>query len=101
MGYKKGIWPSNPEPGKGGRPPIKRANRYGRELGIKKDLWTKEIAEIIIKDYRDDYPDLENNKNFVESQLQEEEKKFQRALGNGLKEFNKIKIAGNISEIGR
>jgi len=97
MADNKGICPSNTEQGYVVRRLIRRAIRYGRELGIKKDLWTKEIAEIIIKDYRDDYPDLENNKNFVESQLQEEEKKFQRALGNGLKEFNKIKIAGNIS----
>jgi alanyl-tRNA synthetase len=97
MADHKGVCPSNTEQGYIVRRLIRRAIRYGNALGIKKEMWTNEIAKIIVEDYKEDYPELEKNKNFVENQLQEEEEKFQRALGNGLKEFNKIKISGNIS----
>ncbi len=97
MADHKGVCPSNTEQGYIVRRLIRRAVRHGNALGIKKEMWTDEIAKIIIEDYKEDYPELEKNKNFVETQLHEEEEKFQRALGNGLKEFNKIKAGGNIS----
>jgi len=97
MADNKSVCPSNTEQGYIVRRLIRRAIRYGNALGIKKDLWTKEIAEIIIDDYKEEYPELEKNKDFVKKQLQKEEEKFQRALENGLKEFNKIKMAGSIS----
>jgi len=93
----KGVCPSNIEKGYVVRRLIRRAIRYGRMIGIKKEMWASEIAKIIIDDYKEEYPELEQNKNFVEKQLKEEEEKFERALENGLKEFNKIKGEGRIS----
>ncbi|MFH1671215.1 MAG: alanine--tRNA ligase [Candidatus Portnoybacteria bacterium] len=91
MADDKGIVPSNTDQGYIVRRLIRRAIRYGRQLGIKKDLWTKEIARVVINDYKDIYPELERNKDFVIKNLDEEEGKFDKTLENGLKEFNKFK----------
>lgn len=63
---------------------IRRSVRYGHLIGIK-DKFTKKIAEIIIKDYKKDYPELEDNKKFILNELESEEEKFEKTLINGLK----------------
>ncbi len=89
MADDKNIVPSNLDQGYVVRRLIRRAIRYGRELEIKNDLWTKEIAEIVIKDYKDTYPELEKNKEFIFNNLDEEEQKFKKTLERGLREFEK------------
>ncbi len=91
MSDDKNITPSNTDQGYIVRRLIRRAIRYGRQLEIKKDLWTKEIAQIVIDDYKDIYPELERNSEFVLNNLDEEESKFKKTLENGLREFNKLK----------
>jgi len=62
IGDDKGIVPSNVDQGYVVRRLIRRAVRYGRQLEIKDELWTKQIAEIVIEDYKEVYSELEKNK---------------------------------------
>ncbi len=90
LGDEKGIQPSNVEQGYVLRRLIRRAVRYGKIIGIDK-IFTFEIAKVIIKEYSDDYPELKNNKDFIEEQLIREEEKFGKTLEKGLKELEKLK----------
>ncbi len=97
MGDPRGVAPSNKERGYFVRRLIRRAIRYGREIGIRPDLWTNDLAREAMMIYNEIYPELERNSEFVFSELQKEEKKFNTTLAKGLKEFRKIKGKGSIS----
>ncbi len=88
----RGIIPSNVDQGYVVRRLIRRAIRYGRQLGIKNQEggWTKEIAKIVVHDYGEVYPELRKNIDFVIEQLKGEEAKFSKTLEKGLKEFNEL-----------
>ncbi|MDP2708459.1 MAG: alanine--tRNA ligase [bacterium] len=96
MGDEKGVPPSNTDQGYVVRRLIRRAIRYGRQIGIAEESWTKEIAKIVIHDYQTAYPELRNNADRVIEQLKAEEAKFKKTLEQGLKEFEKL----NQAEIG-
>ncbi len=91
MGDDKGVAPSNTGQGYIVRRLIRRAIRYGRQIGIKEELWTKEIAKIVAHDYQETYPELKKNIDRVIAQFKEEEIKFAKTLEQGLKEFEKMK----------
>ncbi len=78
------ISPSNVEHGYILRRLIRRAIRYGHIIGIK-DKFTRQLAEIVIKIYKKDYPELEKNKEFILNELEIEEEKFEKTLINGLR----------------
>ena len=88
LGDDKQIKPSNTEHGYVLRRLIRRAIRYGRQLGIK-DNFTVKIAKTIIPIYSD-YQELERNHKFICQQLEEEENKFNLTLEKGLKRFQEI-----------
>ncbi|MDD5554873.1 MAG: alanine--tRNA ligase-related protein, partial [Patescibacteria group bacterium] len=90
IGDDKGVTPSNTDQGYIVRRLLRRAIRYGKQLGIKEDLWTKEIAKIVIHDYSESYPELRRNANFIIEQVKEEEEKFSKALERGEKKFAEI-----------
>ncbi len=90
IGDHKGITPSNTDQGYVLRRLIRRAIRYGRQLGITQTLWTKEIAQQVISDYQDIYNELTQNQNFILENLDKEEEKFSRTLEKGIIEFNKL-----------
>jgi alanyl-tRNA synthetase len=90
IGDEKGVSPSNTGQGYIVRRLLRRAIRYGRGLGINQELWTKEVARVVINDYEKTYPELTRNQAFIEENFDKEEEKFNRTLENGLKEFNKI-----------
>jgi alanyl-tRNA synthetase len=90
VGDDKGVAPSNTDQGYIVRRLLRRAIRYGRGLGIAKEMWTKEVASVVINDYQETYPELGRNQTFIEENFDKEEEKFNRTLENGLKEFNKI-----------
>jgi len=90
MADDKGIVPSNLEQGYVVRRLIRRAIRYGRQLDIKKDLWTKELARVVINDYKDVYNELERNQEFILNQLDQEEAKFKKTLEKGLRQFERL-----------
>ncbi|OGF31649.1 hypothetical protein A2533_02785 [Candidatus Falkowbacteria bacterium RIFOXYD2_FULL_35_9] len=90
MGDDKGITPSNVDQGYVVRRLIRRALRYGMQIGIAKESWTYDIAETIISDYSEIYPELDRNKNFILNSLNDEENKFIKTLEKGLIEVEKI-----------
>jgi len=89
MGDDRGIAPSNTDQGYIVRRLIRRAIRYGKQLGIEQKLWTKEIVSMVIKEYEDTYPELVRNKDFILEQLDKEETQFLKTLEKGLRELEK------------
>lgn len=89
LGDEKGITPSNVGAGYILRRLIRRAVRYGKLLGINY-VFTFKIAELVIEMYKDTYPEVNKNKDFVINQLVTEEEKFGKTLEQGLKVFDKI-----------
>ena len=105
LGDDRGVSPSNVDQGYVLRRLIRRAVRYGMQLGLQ-DGFTADIALTIIDQYREVYPELERNRSFVLEQLLLEEKRFQRTLNQGLKEFEKAigrlnQVSGQIDDLQR
>lgn len=94
IGDNRGVSPSNTDQGYIVRRLIRRAIRYGRQLGIAGVLWTKEIANVVINNYQNVYPELIKNKAFILDNLGKEEEKFEQTLEKGLVEFNKLSADG-------
>jgi alanyl-tRNA synthetase len=82
-----GVTPSNTEQGYVLRRLIRRAVRYGRELGVKNFI--KHVAVSVFEIY-DDYPILKKNKDKILDELEKEEKRFLETLEQGIKMFEKI-----------
>lgn len=95
MGDERGVGPSNTDQGYIVRRLIRRAIRFGRELGISAEQWTSGIAAMYIKSYHEIYPELKKNEGFIMTELEKEEKKFSETLEKGEKEFSKL--SGDIS----
>lgn len=95
IGDDKGMVPSNADQGYVIRRLIRRAARYGKQLGIN-SIFASKIAEGVIDMYQDAYPELIKNKDFIINQLVKEEEKFKETLERGLKEFERLeKISGH------
>jgi alanyl-tRNA synthetase len=103
------IEPSNAERGYVLRRLIRRAIRYGKQLGIN-NIFTFKVADAVIDIYRDTYPELKEKKDFIKEQLTREEERFGKTLERGLKQFenqkskiknqndkSKFKISGEIA----
>ena len=89
LGDDRGVSPSNTDQGYILRRLIRRAVRYGMSLGMAEGF-TAEIAQVIIDQYKDVYPELSRNAAFVTEQLKLEEGRFARTLKQGEKEFEKV-----------
>ncbi len=86
----EGITPSNTEQGYVLRRLIRRAIKYGKDLGISKEKdITTPLTKEILKIY-DDYPELKKNQKFIIDELNKEEDKFEKTLEKGLNKFKKI-----------
>jgi len=81
-----GVIPSNKDRGYIARRLIRRAVTYGQKLGIEHDF-TTEIADVIVSEYAQIYPELKNPK--ISEELKKEELKFRQTLGKGLKLLEK------------
>jgi len=86
-----GAEPSNKDQGYFTRRLIRRAVRFGHQLGIE-DNFTKEIAKTVIETYGDYYNDLVENAERIYKMMDDEEKKFKKTLGKGLRELESIKL---------
>ncbi len=97
LGDTKGVTPSNVDQGYVLRRVIRRAVRYGRQIGLDQGSLSK-IAVKYVEKYQDVYPELKTNENKIILELNKEEEKFSKALEDGLKEFNKVVkfIQGNV-----
>ena len=89
MGDDRGVSPANVDQGYVLRRLIRRAVRYGMEIGMP-DGFTGEIAKVIIEQYKDVYPELKRNEAFVLEQLALEETRFAKTLKQGNREFEKL-----------
>ena len=78
-----GILPSNEGRGYVLRRLIRRVARHGRLLGIEGKFLTK-VAQTVIDECRDGYPELEEKKDFIFNVLVQEEDKFSKTIDQGL-----------------
>ena len=89
LGDEKGVTPSNVDQGYVLRRLIRRAIRFGLQIGIPEGN-TPEIAQVVIDEYSIMYPELNKKAEFIKRELALEEKRFQRTIKQGLKEFDKL-----------
>ena len=62
---------------------IRRASRFGGKLGLNKPFLA-EVAEAVIKNYGEAYPELEKNKKTILDNLTREETRFHRTVESGM-----------------
>lgn len=89
LGDERGIVPSNVEQGYVLRRLIRRVIRHLKKLGVEEPVITS-IAEVVIRDYGDIYPELVKNHDFIIEELTKEETAFNKTIHQGLREFNKL-----------
>ncbi len=91
IGDESGIRPSNKDQGYVLRRVIRRLIRYAKKLNIDiSSNWEKDLAEIVIEQYKDYYKEIEKNKETILQVISEEKIKFNKTLEKGLKEFEKV-----------
>ncbi len=88
LGDTKGIVPSNTDQGYILRRIIRRAVRFGRNIGLPQGALNN-VSKTIIAKYADVYPELAVNSARVYEELEKEENKFSKTLQQGLREFEK------------
>jgi len=84
-----GALPSNVEAGYVVRRLVRRAVRYGRELGIHQNF-TGRLSGEVIDVFCDVYPDLAGRRAAIASALDQEETRFKETLERGLKRVEKV-----------
>ena len=89
LGDDKHLPPSNLGQGYVLRRLIRRAIRQGNLLKINQQF-LPELARLVIDLYREVYPELERNKEFIIEHLTQEEQKFSKTLRRGLRKFDQI-----------
>jgi alanyl-tRNA synthetase len=84
-----GVVPSNTGQGYVMRRLIRRAVKYGLDLGITQNL-TSQLAPVVREIYGEDYLEIVANYDTVLAALEKEERLFRQTLVKGLKELEKI-----------
>lgn len=87
-----GIMPSNEGRGYVLRRLIRRAVRHGRKLGISRSFMS-ELAETVIRESCDGYPELEEKREFIVQVLTQEENKFDKTIDQGLQILQEMQAA--------
>ncbi|MDR0322015.1 MAG: alanine--tRNA ligase [Treponema sp.] len=89
LGDPKAVSPSNVGAGYVLRRLIRRAVRHGRKLSDN-GVSLFHIAEVVIEQSKNSYPELEENRTFIMNELNKEEEKFKETLQKGEHEFEKL-----------
>jgi alanyl-tRNA synthetase len=97
LGDPCNIAPDNKDQGYVLRRLIRRAICVAKNLNIEKEF-TAELAQVIIKNYQNEYKELFDNEEFILEQLKQEESKFSQTLSKGLKEFEKLISQNKLDE---
>lgn len=84
-----GAVPSNKDQGYFTRRMLRRAVRFARDLGIESWL-SAEVAKVVIAEYGHHYTELVEQKDFIITEIENEEKQFLTTLEKGLREFEKM-----------
>ena len=88
-----GALPSNEGRGYVIRRILRRASRFGRNIGLKKPFLHK-MVEQIVKMMSDFYPELKEKQKHIEKVILSEEESFGKTLDRGLNHFEKIILKG-------
>lgn len=78
-----GILPSNEGRGYVLRRLLRRAARHGKTLGIDK-AFLCEICDVVIRDSKGAYPELEEKKDYIKKVIQLEEERFSQTIDSGI-----------------
>ncbi len=89
IGDPKGVSPSNVGAGYVLRRLIRRAVRHGRKLGIE-NTFLADLSVSVIENFKNAYPELEQNAEKIKQELTAEENKFGQTLRKGEAEFEKL-----------
>ena len=89
IGDQRGVTPSNVDQGYVLRRLIRRAVRYGKQIDMAAGSCSA-VAQVVIDMYKGAYPELEQNRERIISELDKEEERFARTLSQGLKEYRKV-----------
>lgn len=84
-----GVFPSNKAQGYFSRRLVRRAVRYGKQLGIDQ-RFLADLAKIVADMYQAAYPEVKQKLEQIKEQLTQEEEKFERTLQKGLRELEKV-----------
>lgn len=68
---------------------IRRASRFGSKLGFN-DPFLAAVAQVVIENYGEAYPELMRNKNAILNALTEEEERFHRTVDNGVERLTHL-----------
>ncbi|MBX7371162.1 alanine--tRNA ligase [Clostridium chauvoei] len=82
-----GVQPSNEGRGYVLRRLLRRAARHGRLLGIK-GLFLTDIVESVVENYGEAYPQLKENKDYIEKIVSLEEERFNETIDAGMHILN-------------
>ncbi|MBO5408293.1 MAG: alanine--tRNA ligase [Clostridia bacterium] len=78
-----GVIPSNEGRGYVLRRLLRRAARHGKLLGIDK-MFLTELADVVISQSKDAYPELEEKQDYIKKIISTEEEKFYKTIDAGL-----------------
>jgi len=94
-----GIAPGNVDQAYVLRRLIRRTIREGNKIGIIRAFIT-DLAQIIIDDYHETYPELKVNESRIMEEFDIEEKQFAETLSKGTREFEKLiaKVPAHITK---
>lgn len=84
-----GVVPSNTGQGYVLRRLMRRAIKFGLDLGVNQNLSTQ-LAPVVREIYGEDYPEITQNFDQVLATLEKEERVFRQTLVKGLRELEKI-----------
>ncbi len=68
---------------------IRRAARFGGKIGLNEPFLAK-VAEVVIQNYGDFYPELARNRGSILDDITREEERFQRTLESGLSKLESL-----------
>jgi alanyl-tRNA synthetase len=89
LGDNNKTMPSNVGRGYILRRLIRRAVRFSREIDLSAEGLQK-VVEYYIDFYKEDFPEFEQNRNFIIEELNLEIERFNKTLNAGIKEFEKV-----------
>jgi len=84
-----GVYPGSKEQAYFSRRLLRRAIRYGKELGLETNFLSQ-LVPIVAKIYGQSYPELNSQIDKIKSIFDIEENKFQQAIDKGLKALEKL-----------
>lgn len=89
LGDDQGVTPGNLGQGYVLRRLIRRSVRYAKNLGLNVGF-SRLLAECVIENYKEAYPELERNRARILTELAAEEAKFEKTLRDGIQELEKV-----------